>query len=93
MRISNTGSRDGVETVQMYIHDKEAMISRPVQELKGFERIHLAAGESKDVTFEITPDLLKYYDGEGNKHLEPGAVDIMVGTSSRDIQTKGIMVK
>lgn len=93
VRVSNTGSRDGVETVQMYIHDKEAMISRPVQELKGFERIHLAAGESKDVTFEITPDLLKYYDGEGNKHLEPGAVDIMVGASSRDVQTKGIMVK
>ena len=93
VRVSNTGSRDGVETVQMYIHDKEAMISRPVQELKGFERIHLTAGESKDVTFEITPDLLKYYDSEGNKHLEPGAVDIMVGASSRDVQTKGIMVK
>lgn len=91
--VTNTGSRDGDEVVQLYIHDKQALISRPVMELKGFERIHLNAGESKDVSFDITPDILKYYDGDGNRHLEPGDVDIMIGSSSRSVQTQNIVVK
>lgn len=93
VNVTNTGSRDADEIVQLYIHDKAALISRPIMELKGFERISLKAGESKDVTFDITPDMLKYYDGDGNKHLEPGDVDIMVGASSRNMQTIGIVVK
>lgn len=80
--VTNTGTRDGDEIVQLYIHDKVASISRPVRELKGFKRIHLNAGESKDVSFDITPDLLKFYDVNLKEVLEPGQFDLMIGTSS-----------
>lgn len=80
--VTNTGNRDGDEIVQLYIHDKVASISRPVRELKGFKRIHLKAGESKEVSFDITPDLLKFYDVNLKEVLEPGQFDLMIGTSS-----------
>lgn len=80
--VTNTGSCDGDEVVQLYIHDQYAKISRPVKELKGFQRIHLKAGESKQVTFEITPEMLKYYDSDLNYGIDPGKVDIMAGPSS-----------
>lgn len=85
--VSNTGSRDGDEIVQLYIHDKVASISRPVRELKGFERIHLKAGESKEVNFDITPDLLKFYDVNLKEVLEPGQFDLMIGSSSINNKT------
>lgn len=84
--VTNTGSRDGYEVVQMYIHDRAARISRPVKELKGFSRIHLAAGESKDVSFDITPELLKYYDSILRYGIDPGEVEIMVGPDSRNLK-------
>ena len=84
--VINTGSRDGYEVVQMYIHDRAARISRPVKELKGFSRIHLAAGESKDVSFDITPELLKYYDSSLRYGIDPGEVEIMVGPDSRNLK-------
>jgi beta-glucosidase len=80
--VTNTGNRDGDEIVQLYIHDKVASISRPVRELKGFKRIHLNAGESKEVSFDITPDLLKFYDVNLKEVLEPGQFDLIIGTSS-----------
>ena len=80
--VTNTGNRDGNEIVQLYIHDKVASISRPVRELKGFKKIHLKAGESKEVSFDITPDLLKFYDVNLKEVLEPGQFDLMIGTSS-----------
>ena len=80
--VTNTGNRDGNEIVQLYIHDKVASISRPVRELKGFKRIHLKAGESKEVSFDITSDLLKFYDVNLKEVLEPGQFDLMIGTSS-----------
>lgn len=80
--VTNTGNRDGDEIVQLYIHDKVASISRPVRELKGFKRIHLKAGESKEVSFDITSDLLKFYDVNLKEVLEPGQFDLMIGTSS-----------
>ena len=85
--VSNTGSRDGDEIVQLYTHDKVASISRPVRELKGFERIHLKAGESKEVNFDITPDLLKFYDVNLKEVLEPGQFDLMIGSSSINNKT------
>jgi beta-glucosidase len=85
--VTNTGNMDGDEIVQLYIHDKVASISRPVRELKGFKRIHLKAGESKEVNFDITPDLLKFYDGNLKEVLEPGQFDLMIGTSSRNNKT------
>jgi len=85
IRVTNTGQRDADEVVQLYIHDVEAAISRPVKELKGFERIHLAAGQSTTVSFTITPDMLKYYDDSLAHVLEPGTFEVMVGSSSRDV--------
>jgi beta-glucosidase len=91
--IKNTGSRDGDEIAQLYISDRVASISRPVKELKGFQRIHLAAGESKDVTFDVTPELLKYYDSNLNYVLDPGEFLLMIGPNSRDAKQVTFTVK
>jgi len=91
--IKNTGSRDGDEIAQLYISDCVASISRPVKELKGFQRIHLAAGESKDVTFDVTPELLKYYDSNLNYVLDPGEFLLMIGPNSRDAKQVTFTVK
>ncbi len=91
--VKNTGRYDADEIVQLYIRDVVASISRPVKELKGFQRIHLNAGESKTVTFTITPDLLKFYDYNLNFVLEPGDFDIMIGPNSRDVKKKTVTVE
>ena len=80
--VTNTGDYDADEVVQLYIHDLVASITRPVKELKGFERIHLKKGESKVVKFEITDELLKFYDRDLNYVLEPGDFEIMIGPDS-----------
>ena len=91
--VKNTGSRDADEVVQLYIRDLVASISRPVKELKGFQRIHLAAGESKQVSFEITPDMLKLYNAELKHVIEKGDFQIMVGGNSRDVKTAKFCVE
>ena len=91
--VENTGSRDADEVVQLYIRDMVASISRPVKELKGFQRIHLVAGESKEVRFEITPDMLKFYNIELKHVIEPGDFQIMVGANSREVETLKFTVK
>lgn len=88
--VTNTGSKDACEVVQLYMHDPVASIARPVKELKGFRRIMLKAGESKQVTFDITEKDLSYYDAEGNTVFEPGKFDIMLGHDSRSLQTVSI---
>ena len=90
--VRNTGNYDADEVVQLYIRDVVGSISRPVKELKGFQRIHLNAGESQTVTFTITPDLLKFYDYHLNYVIEPGDFDVMIGPNSRDVKTKRINV-
>lgn len=90
--VTNTGSRDADEIVQLYIRDLVASTVRPVKELKGFERISLKAGESRQVSFTITPDLLSFYDGEGNAVTEPGDFLIMAGPNSRDVKTTKLTV-
>lgn len=70
-----------------------ASISRPVKELKGFQRIHLAAGESKEVSFDITPDILKFYNADLKHVIEPGDFQIMIGTNSKDVKTMKLSVK
>ena len=82
--ITNTGNRDGVEIAQMYIRDCVSSVARPVKELKGFERVALKAGESKEVSFTITPDRLAFYDIHMQKTVEPGEFEVMVGGSSED---------
>ena len=91
--VKNTGARDADEVVQLYIRDMVASISRPVKELKGFQRIHLVAGESKEVSFEITPDMLKFYNIELKHVIEPGDFQIMVGANSREVKTLNFTVK
>ena len=88
--VKNTGNYDADEVVQLYIRDVVGSISRPVKELKGFQRIHLKAGESQAVTFTITPDLLKFYDYNLNYVLELGEFDIMIGPKSRDVKKKAL---
>lgn len=80
--VKNTGERDGDEIVQLYIRDMQGSITRPVKELKGFKRIHLKRGESRDVCFDITPDMLKFYNYDLKLVCEPGEFQIMAGSSS-----------
>jgi beta-glucosidase len=82
--VTNSGEREGQEVVQMYIRDSFSSVTRPVKELKGFEKVHIKPGETKTVTFEITPDLLSFYDIDMNYLVEPGEFVIMIGSSSRD---------
>ncbi len=82
--VTNTGKREGMEVVQMYVRDVVSSVTRPVKELKGFQRVSLRPGETKTVTFSVTPDLLAFYDVNMKYVVEPGEFVIMVGNSSRD---------
>lgn len=86
VNVKNSGQYDADEVVQLYIHDPAASISRPVKELKGFERITLKAGESRDISFTITADMLSFYNSELQLVAEPGEFEVMVGGNSRDVQ-------
>ena len=85
--ITNSGKKDGKEVVQLYIRDLVGSITRPVKELKGFQKIFLKAGESKTVTFNITTNDLKFYNSELKYDWEPGDFVIMVGGNSRDVKS------
>ena len=91
--VTNTGKYDGAEVVQLYIRDLVGSITRPVKELKGFDKIFLKAGESKTVSFKITPELLRFYDYELNFVAEPGDFDIMIGGSSQSVKTTHLSLK
>nr|AFH08276.1 hypothetical protein [uncultured bacterium]AIA99588.1 hypothetical protein [uncultured bacterium contig00023(2014)] len=84
VRVKNTGSRDGVEIIQLYIRDLYSSVTRPVKELKDFGRVALKAGETKDITFTITPDKLQFLDKDLRPVVEPGEFVVMVGPSSED---------
>ena len=91
--VTNKGNYDGYETVQLYLRDIYAEVARPMKELKGFERIFLKSGESRDVKFVITKDDLKFYNSELHYVYEPGEFDVMVGPNSRDVQTKSFQAE
>ena len=82
--VTNTGGREGTEVVQMYIRDLVSSVTRPVKELKGFQRISLQPGETKTVAFDVTPESLAFYDVNMKYAVEPGQFEIMIGNSSRD---------
>ncbi len=85
--VSNTGSVEGKEVVQLYIGDESASVLRPLKELKGFEKISLKPGEEKAVTFTVKPDDLKFYDDKtGSWRAEPGKFKAYIGSSSADIR-------
>lgn len=88
--VTNSGSRDGKEVVQLYIRDLVGSITRPVKELKGFQKIELKAGESRTVTFNITPEDLKFYNYDLKYDWESGDFTIMIGGNSRDVKSADI---
>jgi beta-glucosidase len=92
VKVTNTGKNNGDEVVQMYIRDKISSVTRPVKELKGFKRITLEPGKSKTVNFEITPELLSFYDINMEYTVEPGEFEIMIGNSSRDEDLQKIIL-
>ena len=93
--VTNTGDRAGAEVVQLYIGDEESSLPRPVKELKGFEKVSLNPGQTQTVTFEITPDMLQYYDDTKSAWVcEPGAFTAYVGVASDDVRgTAGFELK
>lgn len=90
--VTNTGRREGAEVVQMYIRDVVSSVTRPIRELKGFRKVHLAPGETQTVTFEITPESLSFYDIEMEYRVEPGEFEIQVGSSSRDADLQKVVL-
>ncbi len=86
INVANTGKYDGDEVVQLYIRDVVGSVTRPVSELKGFQKIFLKAGETKTVTFTITPNDLKFYNYDLKYDWEAGDFDIMIGANSRDVK-------
>jgi len=86
--VTNTGNYDGAETVQLYIRDMVASITRPVKELKGFEKIFLKKGESKEIHFTLTAADLKFYNNDLKFVFEPGTFKVFVGGSSDNTKEK-----
>ena len=93
VNVTNMGAVEGTEVVQFYIRDMVGSIARPVQELKGFERISLKPGESRTVTFTIDAELLKFYNKDLEYVCEPGQFEAMIGPNSRDVQRKTFTLK
>lgn len=91
--VSNAGLCAGTETVQLYIRDVVASVTRPVKELKGFQKIELQPGQTETVAFDITPESLAFYDLNMNYVVEPGDFEIMVGNSSRDCDLRKVILK
>ena len=85
--LTNSGNYDGAEVVQLYIRDVVGSVTRPLKELKGFQKVFLKAGETKSIRFAITPEDLKFYNGDLKYVWEPGDFVIMVGGNSRDVKS------
>lgn len=88
--LTNAGKYDGAEVVQLYIRDLVGSVTRPVKELKGFQKVFLKAGETKTITFRITPEDLKFYNYDLKYDWEPGEFVIMIGGNSRDVKSMKI---
>jgi beta-glucosidase len=84
--VRNTGTRAGAEVVQLYVRDRVGSLTRPVKELKGFRKVELEPGQSKDVTFTLSAADLAFYTAAGRWEAEPGAFDVFVGPNSRDVK-------
>lgn len=88
VEVTNSGTCDGTEIVQLYLRDVMAEVARPVKELKAFRRIFLKKGEKREVVFTLTEEDLKYYHSDLQYGYDPGEFQVMVGPNSRDVQTK-----
>jgi beta-glucosidase len=87
--VVNAGRVAGDEVVQLYVHDVVASVTRPVQELKGFQRVSLEPGQRVTVSFDLAVDELAFYDRDMRRVVEPGEIEVMVGSSSADIRLRG----
>jgi beta-glucosidase len=92
VEVTNTGKRAGTETVQLYIRDRISSVTRPVKELKGFQKIWLEPGETRTVELAVTPESLAFYDADMKYTVEPGQFEIMVGNSSRDTDLQKVIL-
>jgi beta-glucosidase len=89
VRVKNTGEREGDEVVQLYVHDVVASLTRPVKELKGFQRVTLGPGETCKLTFTLAAAQLAFYDHHILYVVEPGRIEVMLGSSAEDIRISG----
>ncbi len=87
--VRNTGTRAGDEVVQLYVHQELASVARPVLQLEGFRRVHLAPGEAREVRFTLSREQLRLLARDGRWVVEPGSFRVMVGASSKDIRLRG----
>lgn len=91
--VTNTGSRTGDEVVQLYVQDVVASVTRPVKELRGFERVTLAAGETRTLRFALTANDFAFHDLDMRRVVEPGAFRVFVGGSSAEVQEAGFLLR
>jgi beta-glucosidase len=91
--VTNTGKRAGDEVVQLYVHDDEASVTRPVIALKRFERVTLQPGERRTVEFELTPGDLSLWNADMKKVVEPGTFTIYAGPNSVDLKKATLTVR
>ncbi|MEU7908078.1 glycoside hydrolase family 3 N-terminal domain-containing protein [Actinoplanes sp. NPDC049118] len=89
VRVRNTGARAGDEVVQLYLHDRVAQVTRPVKQLTGFARVHLAAGTGAEVRFAVHADRTAFTGRDLERVVEPGEIEIMVGTSAVNLPCRG----
>jgi beta-glucosidase len=91
--VANTGTREGDEVVQFYIRDEVSSVTRPIKELKGFQRVSIKPGETRTVTFNVGPEELRFYNREMRRVVEPGTFKIMVGPNSVDLTSATLTVQ
>ena len=92
VKVRNTGNLAGDEVVQLYVRDLLASVTRPVKELKNFERVHLMPGEEKTVSFDVGPESLAFVGADMKWTVEPGDFELQVGGSSRDVDLKKVVL-
>jgi beta-glucosidase len=91
--VTNTGSRDGAEVIQLYIRDLVGSVTRPVKELKDFKKVSFKAGEKKTIAFTINANDLSFYNSDLKWVSEPGEFTVFVGGNSRDVKEAGLILK
>ena len=93
IKVTNTGDRMGEEVVQLYIRDVTGSLTRPIKELKGFDKIMLKAGETKTVTFNINAEMLQFYTANKIWEVEPGKFNVWIGGNSITTLKETFVVK
>jgi beta-glucosidase len=91
--VTNSGQRAGVEVAQLYVRDLVGSLTRPIKELKGFQKIELQPGESREVAFTLKASDLAFYTAAGRWEAEPGAFKVYIGGNSRDVKEAGFTLR